>query len=122
MVCHVLLTKMHIQSIILMRVGDLEVETKPAVKHLEIMIERTNKNELWKQNRRTTDQSAREVPCHALARIVGNVTGPRLSKCRLLIPSINSFLLDGAEGSAPAFKKSCTSPAVRCTVGYLDIG
>lgn len=97
----VILTKKRIQTIIPMRVGEAAVETKPAAKYLGMMID--SKMNFFEQIRRTADKAAKGVT--ALSRLMANVGGPKSSKRRLLMSSVQSVLLYGAEVWADSLNK-----------------
>jgi len=99
----VVLTKKRIPKIFPIRVGNLEVETKPAAKYLGVMID--CKMSFSEQIRRTADKASKGVA--SLGRLMANVGGPRSSKRRLIMSSVNSVLLYGAEVWAHALNKRC---------------
>lgn len=99
----VVLTKKRIETIVPLRVGDLEVETKPEVKYLGVTIDR--KVSFGEQIRRTAEKASQRVV--SLGRLMSNVGGPRSSKRRLLMSSVQSVLLYGSEVWAHALGKKC---------------
>lgn len=76
------------------------MQTKRAVKYLGLMLD--TKLTFWDQIRRAADKAA--VITARLGRIMANVGGPTPSKRRLLMSTVNSVLLYGAELWADALK------------------
>lgn len=89
----VILTKRRINTILPLMVGEERVETKPAAKYLGVMID--SKLTFGKQLRRAAEKAAAMVA--NLSRIMANTHGPSSSKRRLLMTTVQSVLLYGAE-------------------------
>lgn len=85
----VILTKKRINTILPLRVGEVTVRTKPAAKYLGLMID--CKLNFWEQIRRTVDKAARRVA--SLSRLMANVTGPKSSKRRLPMTTVQAVLI-----------------------------
>ena len=83
-----------------MTVGDVEVQTKTAAKYLGVVLDR--RLTWWEHIQAVCDKAARVVL--SLSRLMGNVGGPRSSKRRLLMSTVNAILLYGAELWAGAMR------------------
>ena len=97
----VVLTKKRIPTVFPVQIGDVQLETKPAAKYLGVMID--NKLSFGEQVRHTADKAAKAVA--ALGRLMPNIGGPLPCKRRLLMSSVQSVLLYGAEVWAHALEK-----------------
>lgn len=100
----IVLTKKRIPTLLPIRVGSEIVQTKAAIKYLGIMIDR--KLSFAEQINRTADKAARSVA--ALSRLMVNLGGPSSSKRRLLMGTVQSILLYGAEVWAVAMNKKAS--------------
>lgn len=97
----VVLTKSRIQTIMPMMVGEEQVETKTAAKYLGVMID--SKLTFGEQIKGTADKAA--VAVARLSRLMANTSGPKSSKRRLLMTTVQSILLYGAEVWADTLQK-----------------
>jgi len=93
--------KQKIDPIIQVKVGNEYILSKPAVRYLGIMID--SKLSFWEQIKSSADKAARGVS--SLSRLMTNTGGPRSSKRRLLMTSVQSVLLYGAEIWADSLSK-----------------
>ena len=84
-----------------LRVGAVEVQTVRSAKYLGVMVD--SKLSWRDQIFRTVDKAARVVS--SLSRLMANVGGPRSSRRRLLMSSVQSVLLYGAEVWEDALNK-----------------
>lgn len=89
----VVLTKSRINTVLPFHVGGEIVTSKPAVKYLGITID--NKMTFWEQIKMTAGKAAKGVT--ALSRLIANTSRPKSSKRRLLMSTVQSVLLYGAE-------------------------
>ncbi|XP_054272620.1 uncharacterized protein LOC128992900 [Macrosteles quadrilineatus] len=85
----------------LMGVGDVEVQSVRAAKYLGVMVD--SKLSWRDQIFRTADKAAKVIS--SLSRLMANVGGPRSSRRRLLMSTVQSVLLYGAELWADALNK-----------------
>lgn len=99
----VILTKKRINTIIPMRIGEVVVQSKSHAKYLGVMID--NKLSFGEQVRCAAEKATKRVT--ALSRLMANTNGPSPSKRRLLMSSVMSVLLYGAEVWAQALSKEC---------------
>lgn len=97
----VLLTTKRIPRIIPIQVGAEIIETKMAAKYLGIMLD--TKLNFWQQIKQVTDKAA--VVTNQLSRLMANIGGPTPAKRRLLMTTMQSILLYGAEIWADALNK-----------------
>lgn len=96
----VMLTRRRIPTVIPMTVGDVEVRTKAAVRYLGVTLD--CRLRYWEHIQAVCDKAAGVVG--SLSRLMGNVGGPRQCKRRLLMSTVNSILLYGAEVWAGAMR------------------
>lgn len=89
----VILTKRRIEKILPIMVGDERVLTKPAVKYLGVIID--SKLNFGEHIRRAAEKAASQTA--SLSRIMANTHGPTTCKRRLLMNTVQSILLYGAE-------------------------
>ena len=94
------LTRRRIQTILPMRVGTHETETKGEVKYLGVTLD--TKMTFWPHIQRTARRAADRIA--SLSRLMANTTGPRPGKRRLLMATAHSILLYGAEIWADSLK------------------
>ncbi|XP_033229117.1 uncharacterized protein LOC117180735 [Belonocnema kinseyi] len=115
----VIVTKKYIPLQIPMKVGSAVTTTKAAIKHLSIWMD--NRLSFHKQLKQAADKAASVTS--ALSRLMVNVSGPRPSKCRLLMTVAQSIMLYGAGIWADALKKKthCKLLAVSQRRGALRI-
>lgn len=97
----VILTKKRINTIVPIRVGDEQLETKGTAKYLGITID--SKLNFGEQIRLAADKAAMSVA--TLSRLMANIGGPAASKRRLLMSTVQSILLYGAEVWADALRR-----------------
>lgn len=97
----VVLTKKRIPRIFPVRIGNAQIETKPAAKYLGVMVD--SRMTFGEQIKQTADKAAKGVA--ALSRLMPNVGGPRACKRRLLMSAVQSVLLYGSEVWAHALEK-----------------
>jgi hypothetical protein len=96
----VMLTRRRIPKVIPMTVGNVEVQTKAAAKYLGVMLD--CRLTWWEHIQMVCDRAAMAVA--SLSGLMANVGGPRSSKRRLLMSTVNATLLYGAEVWAGAMK------------------
>lgn len=122
----VVLTKRRIDTILPMMVGEETVQTKPAAKYLGVMID--TKLTFGEQIQRAADKAASATM--ALSRIMANTHAPKSSKRRLLMTTVQSILLYGAEiwgdrMSIESYRKRMASvqrrSALRVTCAYRTV-
>lgn len=89
----VVLTKKRIDPIVSFRIGEELVESKPAAKYLGVMID--SKLTFGQHMRQTANKAM--VMVANLSRIMANTNGPKSNKRRLLMTTVQSSLLYGAE-------------------------
>ncbi|BET02091.1 Reverse transcriptase (RNA-dependent DNA polymerase) [Nesidiocoris tenuis] len=89
----VVLTRQRIQTLVPLKVNDVEILTKHAVRYLGVILD--PKLTFWAHIERVADKGARMVA--DLSRLMANTRGPKSSKRRLLMSTVNSVLLYGAE-------------------------
>lgn len=122
----VMLTKKRIPTTIPIAVGEEQVTAKPAVKYLGVLLD-TRLN-FWEHTRRAADKAATVTA--SLSRLMANTHGPKSSKRRLLMSTVHSILLYGAETWAGAtenktFRKRISAVqrrgALRVTCAYRTV-
>src|SRR5579871_5479162 len=98
----VILTKRRIPTCLTMKVDTTgtEVQAKPAVKYLGVMLD--VKLTFWPQIQQLATKAA--AVTGALGRLMKNVGGPKPSKRRMLMVTAQAILLSGAEVWGDALK------------------
>ncbi|XP_046417448.1 uncharacterized protein LOC124178256 [Neodiprion fabricii] len=96
----VLLTRRRIPKTLRMTVGTDEIETRGEVKYLGVTLD--TKMTFWPHIRRTAQKAAEKIA--SLSRLMAYTTGPTPGKRRLLMSTVNSILLYGAEIWADSLK------------------
>lgn len=89
----VMLTRKRINTLVPMQVGQTIINTSRSTKYLGVTLD--TKLTFWAHIQRVTDKAAKIVT--ALSRLMGNIKGPKPSKRRLLMTTVQSVLLYGAE-------------------------
>lgn len=89
----VILTKRRIEKVLPIVVGDEHMQTKPAAKYLGVTVD--TKFTFGEHIRRTANKAA--LTTTFLSRIMANTHGPMPAKRRLLMNTVQSILLYGAE-------------------------
>ncbi|XP_046685125.1 uncharacterized protein LOC124370866 [Homalodisca vitripennis] len=117
----VILTKKRNDTVVPLRVGDVTVKTTRAAKYLGVLVD--NKLTRRDQILRTADRASKMVT--HLSRFMANVGGPKSSRRRLLMSTVQSVLLYGAERQA-ALRVCCayrtvSEPAVLVIAGVIPI-
>jgi len=97
----VILTKKRIDTVVPFRVGREVVQSTRAAKYLGVMVD--NKLSWRDQIFRTADKAAKVVS--HLSMLMANVGGPRSSRRRLMMSTVQSVLLYGAEVWSDALDK-----------------
>lgn len=97
----VVLTKSRMDTIVPLRVGEAQITTRPAVKYLGVLVD--TKLTFWPQILRTADKAAKMTA--DLGRLMANTGGPGSGRRRLLMSTVQSVLLYGAEVWADALNK-----------------
>ena len=97
----VILTRRRIPTLRPISIGELTIESKPAVKYLGLMLD--SKMSFFEQIKAAADRAAAGVA--ALSRLMANVGGPISTRRRLLMGATQSVLLYGAEVWADALDK-----------------
>ncbi|XP_046422370.1 uncharacterized protein LOC124180669 [Neodiprion fabricii] len=96
----VLLTRRRIPTTLRMTVGTDEIKTRGEVKNLGVTLD--TKMTFWPHTRRTAQKAAERIAF--LSRLMANTNGPRPWRRRLLMSTVNSILLYGAETWADSLK------------------
>ena len=94
----VLLTRKRIDTIAPVRIVDVTIETKKAVKYLGLWLD--NKLSFYEHIRQTSEKASKVAA--TLSWLMANVGGPKPSRRRLLMSVVHSILLYGAEVWAEA--------------------
>ena len=81
-----------------MRIVDVTMETKKAVKYLELWLD--NKLSFYEYIRQTSEKTSKVAA--TLSWLMANVSGPKLSRRRPLMSAVHSILLYGTEVWAEA--------------------
>ncbi|CAB0016351.1 unnamed protein product, partial [Nesidiocoris tenuis] len=89
----VVLTRQRIHTLVPLKVNDVEIPTKHAVRYLGVLF--GPKLTFWAHIERFADKGARMVA--DLSRLMDNTRGPKSSKRRLLMSTVNSVILYEAE-------------------------
>lgn len=97
----VILTKKRIPTIIPIEVGVETIQTKEAAKYLGIILD--TKLNYWQQIKHVTDKAV--AITNKLSRLMANIGGPKPCKRRLIMTTVESILLYGAEIWADALNK-----------------
>jgi hypothetical protein len=95
-----MLTRKRIPTLITMNVGEVEVRTKTAAKYLGVTLDCQLR--FWEHLQVVCNKASKVVG--SLSGLMRNVGGPRTSKRRLLMSTVNSILLYGAEVWAGAMR------------------
>lgn len=98
-----LLTRRRIDTIVPMSLGEFEITTKDAIRHLGIILD--TKLTYSQHIIHAADKAAKVVA--ALSRAMANTNGPSPSKRRLLMSVAHSIMLYGAEVWADALNTEC---------------
>lgn len=96
----VLLTRKRIATLMTMMVGPEHINTKRSAKYLGVTLD--NKLTFWEHIRTTCDKAIKVTS--SLGRLMANTGGPRAAIRRLLMSTVHSILLYGAEIWADAVK------------------
>lgn len=96
----VMLTRRRIPTVVPMTVGTIEVQTTKAARYLGVMLD--CRLRYWEHIQMVCEKAAKVTGL--ISRLMGNVDGPRHSKRKLLMSTVNAILLYGAEVWAGAMK------------------